>query len=118
MTELVISTEIDGIHCWPDAPDKYKEFKNPHRHLFKIICIISVNWSGSPDRRDKELWELRADVNGLIKKIGIEKGPIIDFGSKSCEGIADNIKMLLAPEYGDDVKVFVGEEYWLGALVS
>ena len=39
MTELVFSFEVDGLHHWPGAPDRYREFGQPHRHLFKIICF-------------------------------------------------------------------------------
>ena len=110
-TSLIVSFEVDGIHFWPNAPDKYKEFGQPHRHLFKFICLLPTSDSIDPARRDVELWELRQDViTSLRSDFGREP---IDFSARSCEGIADYVKM----HWGFS-KVFVGEEWFLGALVS
>jgi hypothetical protein len=116
-TELIVSCEIDGLHHWPDAPEKYKEFRNPHRHLFKLVGFLPMGSSTDPIRREKELWELRSELIEMIYRIwgteGCVKEEMLDFGPMSCEGIADVIK-----EKMNFSKVFVGEEYWLGALVS
>lgn len=114
MTELVISCEIDGIHSWPKAPEKYKEFSRPHRHLFKVICWYPIGDSTDPTRREKELWELREQTINFLYSQGLPvKDNCINFGSMSCEGIAD----LLKEKMGFS-KVFVGEEYWLGAVIT
>jgi len=111
MTELVVSFEVDGLHCWPGAPDKYKEFRQPHRHIFKIICLFPTEDSHDPERRDTELWELRRQaIDSVHTHWGQEP---VNFGGMSCEGIADRLKDLLFAS-----KVFVGEEYYLGAWVS
>jgi hypothetical protein len=125
-TELVISFEIDGLHFWPDAPKQYEEFSKPHRHLFKFICWWSTKDSTDPNRREKELWELRQETILLIHKHWATGYPEhwageptyngfdpVNFKGMSCEGIADKVK-----EFGGFSKVFCGEEYWLGAVVS
>ena len=114
MTQLVISFEIDGIHCWPNAPEQYKEFRQPHRHLFKVVGWYSTGCSSDPTRRDKELFELRQEAINCLKNFGTSQGQEpVDYGQLSCEGIADYLKLKIGFS-----KVFVGEEYWLGALVQ
>ena len=115
-TELVASFEIDGLHHWPEAPSCFSEFRQPHRHLFKFVCFVPTTDPVHGFERSIELWELREGlilrVHGIFGQPGMQLG-VIDFGALSCEGIASKFK--------EDVflsKVFVGEEYWLGALVS
>jgi len=110
-TELVISFEVDGLHSWPDAPDKYKEFRQIHRHLFKVICFLPTVESNDPTRREVELWSLRQNVIQFLKsEFGEEP---INFKTMSCEGISDYLK-----EHWNFSSVFVGEEWFLGAMVS
>ena len=60
--------------------------------------------------REKELWELRQDAIAYVRRIW--GGEPVDFGGRSCEGIADQLLNMLGCS-----RVFVGEEYFLGALV-
>jgi len=114
MTELIISLEIDGIHFWPNAPKQYKEFGQPHRHLFKVVAFYPVVDSKDPARRDKELFELRQETVTCLRNINGTYGKEpIDFGGRSCEGVADYLKK----EMGFS-KVFVGEDVNFGAIVS
>jgi len=73
--------------------------------------------SKDPNRRQKELWELRSEMINMVYATfaseGCSKENMINFGPMSCEGIADVIK-----EGTGASKVFVGEEYWLGAIVG
>jgi len=113
-TELLVSFEVDGLHFWPDAPSEYSEFGQPHRHLFKFICWKKVDVR-SPQDRPIELWELRqnaitAVVNTFHIAMGSDK---CDFQGMSCEGISDWLRVVMSFD-----KVFVGEEFWLGAMVS
>ena len=114
MTELVVSVTIDGLHFWPNAPEQYKEFGQPHRHLFKIICFYPTGDSSDPNRREKELWELRQEtLDFIFNDWEILGSGAVDFGAMSCEGISDRIKDGMGFS-----KVFVGEEFWIGALVT
>lgn len=113
-TELVISFEIDGLHFWPNAPKQYEEFSHPHRHLFKFICWYPQKGNNDPTRREKELWELRqGTISYLNNNCWIKLNDSIDFGSMSCEGIAQTVKQDM-----NFSKVFVGEEWFLGAIVQ
>ena len=114
MTELVISFAVDGLHFWPNAPAKYKEFGQPHRHLFKFVCWYPTKDSNDPNRRERELWELRQEaISSLSPFAGLyPQGGVYDFGAMSCEGCADFLKQAMGFS-----KVFCGEEEWLGAMV-
>lgn len=110
-TELVISFEVDGLHYWPSAPDRYSEFRQPHRHLFRFICWKAVTESRDPVRRDIELWELRRQAITQLHIMFNEEPS--DFGPRSCEGIADYLRDVMGFS-----KVFVGEDEDFGALVT
>ena len=113
MTELIVSFEVDGRHFWPNAPEKYKEFRQPHRHLFKCICTVLVRDSNDPTRRDIELWELRQTAISIINNELPQEHGVVDFKEMSCEGVADLLKNKLGAN-----KVFVGEDVNFGAIVS
>ncbi len=113
MTELVVSFEIDGLHFWPNAPKQYEEFSHPHRHLFKFICWYPQKDSTDPTRREKELWELRQETIAFIDDHFPPENGVVNFSSRSCEGIADLLKETMGFS-----KVFCGEEWFLGAIVS
>lgn len=107
--ELVVSFEIDGLHHWPGAPERFKEFKQLHRHLFKFVCFYPVKEVD----REVELWELRSStISWVYDAFSTCEGGVTDFGSLSCEAIAQQCKRDMGFS-----KVFVGEEYWLGAIV-
>jgi hypothetical protein len=112
MTQLVISFELDGRHRWPDAPPRYYDFANTHRHLFKFICWYEIDKSDSPNRRDKELFELRREaIEALKANFGMTDYPL-EFGGMSVEGIADWLKAKMGFS-----KVFCGESDFFGAIV-
>ena len=111
-TELIVSFTVDGIHFWPDAPEQYKEFGQPHRHPFKFVCWMPVEVLSSADR-PVELWELRQRaITVVVNTFHINMTNVCDFGEMSCEGIAQWLKDVM-PGFS---KVYCGEEYWLGAM--
>lgn len=114
-TELIISFEIEGLHRWPNAPAEYEEFRNLHKHLFKFICWYPVTINPAKNYADRpvELYELRQQTIEQVKLLGTTDGAVTNFGDWSCEGIAQGLMLM-----NSFSKVFVGEEYWLGALVS
>ena len=88
-----IRTEFEGYHFYPGAGDidpRIKFLEYPHRHLFKVEVVMTV------DHQDRELefylckWALEEFI---------ESG---DQNHKSCEMIADDIlENHLIPSYGD-----------------
>lgn len=119
MTELIVGFTIDGYHCWPDSPDKYSEFKQRHRHLFRFICWVPCKVEKESDR-PIELFELRRIALALVTyEIGKKEFEPVDFKDLSCEGMAQKLKKLLDDHYRVRTsKVFVGEDDNFGAMVS
>jgi len=107
---LIISFEVNGVHYWPNAPEEYKEFRMPHRHLFRFVVWVPV--SGS---RSSELFNVRKFLISTVLSLYPDYPSLnggTDFGPSSCEEIATKLKAAVGAS-----KVFVGEEYWLGAEV-
>ena len=50
--------EFEGIHSWPDAPDRVEFLSHPHRHVFTIIAKKKVEHSD----RDTEFICLKHDI--------------------------------------------------------
>lgn len=111
-TELVISFTLEGTHYWPNAPKQYGEFGHVHRHLFKFICWYPETPQSNIDR-PIELWELRQNTILWVTSHWNSRLGVTDFGPMSVEGIAATIK-----EFSLFTRVFVGEEDFLGALIS
>ena len=107
MTELVVSFEIDGVHCWPNAPEKYREFRQPHRHLFKFVCFFPVTIKKESDR-PVELWEFRQNIIEWVTSIYDNPA---QFNDLSCEGLSN----LLLEEFHLS-KCYVFEDFSHGAV--
>lgn len=106
---LVISFELNGIHHWPNPPKGCEEFGEPHRHLFKFIVVCPESKS-----RSLELFAVRKSLMEWVAHLYPESSLLaggIDFGPSSCEDIATKLKETWRVD-----RVFVGEEYFLGAL--
>ena len=87
-TNIIINTQVEGIHNWPGCDIKEVEFlKFPHRHLFHICCKKEVNH----DDRDVEIIELKRKINTFLDEIYGNNDRTLLFGSKSCEMIAKEL---------------------------
>ena len=88
-TNIIINTQVEGIHNWPACDIKEVEFlKYPHRHIFFICCKKEV----THDDRDIEIIRLKRDVNDfLIQIYGSPENNVLILGSKSCEMLAKEL---------------------------
>lgn len=82
--EIITYNNIEGFHCWPDAPKQCEYLSSRHRHIFIIRTWLIVSHN---DR------EIEINIQGLeIKKMLEEKfGSPCEFGQMSCESIAQFI---------------------------
>lgn len=84
MIYVITYNEIEGTHCWSNAPKAIKILRHPHRHVFVIWAKFSVSHS---DR----------DIEIILKQHEIQKwfhdrfGCPADFGEMSCEMIAQEV---------------------------
>jgi hypothetical protein len=91
-TNIIISTQAEGIHYWPECNIKEVEFlRYPHRHIFFITAKKEVSHLD----RDIEIINLKREINAYLNNIYAEpNSSVLIFGSKSCEMIAlDLLKM-------------------------
>jgi hypothetical protein len=113
-----VSAQAEGLHHWPDAPDEEDYLRQPHRHLFAVTVRMQVRHS---DREieinafarwlhDKALPSLAATPPG---------GGPADFGTHSCEQLAEQITSQIRARHGEDrwIEVEVLEDGTLGGGV-
>ncbi|MDG9674805.1 hypothetical protein [Micromonospora sp. DH14] len=114
-----VTTQVEGLHRWPDAgaPDGY--LASSHRHLFVASVEISV------EHGDREL-EINAVARWLTTVLGSfadaparPDGPV-DFGAQSCEHLAERLVAAITERYGTHrrVRCTVTEDGILGGGVQ
>jgi hypothetical protein len=86
---IIIKTQFEGIHSWPDCPIKEVSFlKTPHRHIFYVTLVKEV----SHNERDIEIIQLKRRLDYYISNILLT--PDKELGTLSCESIAENLLLM------------------------
>jgi hypothetical protein len=94
-----ITTQFEGFHCYPDAPEEVKFLRNEHRHLFSVKVWISVKHND----RDIEFFIFKKFINSLIKEN--------NFNYKSCEMISDDLYIKIKEKYPNrEIRIEVSED--------
>ena len=106
-TIVWVTTQFEGFHKWPAAPDEVGFLRLLHRHLFHVKVGVLV---GHNDR-DVEFFMLKRHVNDIIKMMAGD--------NMSCEMMAEFIldKLDLLFNY-DVLYVDVSEDGENGATIS
>jgi hypothetical protein len=88
-TNIIITTQVEGIHSWPECDLKDVEFlKYPHRHIFHIVAKKPVTHLD----RDIEIIMLKRALNDYIKRVYWNNDlDLHDFKNMSCEMIAQDL---------------------------
>ena len=80
ITNVIINTQVEGTHHWPECNIKEVEFlKFPHRHIFHICCKKKVTHSD----RDIEIIKLKREINNYLATFNG------DFKNLSCDMIGE-----------------------------
>ena len=80
---IVIKTQFEAIHCWPECPIEEVSFlKYPHRHIFHV----KVKWKVIHNDRELEFILMKRKVDQFFFGWGGE-----DLGKMSCEDIAEDL---------------------------
>lgn len=108
--EIFTTFDMPGIHHWPNAPDHLHFIRTPHRHDFHFQVGFAVDDSD----RELEFFEVQSRCAGQMMNIYDYNEMVIDFGSDSCEMIAEKLLALL-PEQA--IYVEVSEDGENGARV-
>ena len=98
ITSVVIKTEFEGVHCYPEAPEEVDYLRYRHRHMFKVELEIEV----FHDDRELEFIIVKHRVMEAFEK---------ELHNKSCEMIAKEIQLWakqMFPHKGKPRRVNVG----------
>ena len=113
----VVTTEVAGLHCWPDAGMHAPYLSNKHRHVFKVVVWIE---QAHDDREIEYIWFKDVLDSYYRRKLGDQS--IIDFGHRSCEMLARelvNALRTMEPAWERrSIKVQVMEDGENGALLE
>ena len=77
MKMIFITTEFEGFHKYPNAPEEVSFLRDFHRHIFKVKVSIEV----FHNERDIEFILFKRYINSLISNG--------DMNCLSCEAISD-----------------------------
>ena len=108
-TSIVVRTQFEGFHCWPDAPEEVKFLRFPHRHLFKVACHFTVKHND----RDLEFFIVQKAIKEKINLL-VAKAP----DNASCETMARFLLNSLLEEQYPVFKVTVSEDGENDAVVE
>jgi len=101
---IKVRTNYIGFHHWDEAPDSVSFLRNRHRHNFGIRVLIQVNDAD----RELEFFTVVKEIDNFFKATF----PDQEFGTMSCEQIAEALLCYLLSMYGYDreYKVEVNED--------
>lgn len=104
---IVVRTQFEGIHCYPDAPKDVEFLKHPHRHMFYVEAEIEV----FHDDRELEFILVKRDLDKFLKG---------DLKSASCEMICRTVQQYLKRTYplnGAQVSITGSNERYVNVSV-
>ncbi len=99
--------QIEGFHCYPNAPQFCTYLSDRHRHLFVIECRFRVE----NNNREIEINEQQHRIEEVLHNMF---GNPCEFGDMSCEDIAQ----VLLEQFNEAEDVTVKEDGYGGASLS
>lgn len=97
---IVVKTQYEGIHCWPEAPDEVKFLRSLHRHIFNIEVEVEVH----SDDRDIEFIMLKHTINHWLS-LQFDDDGVWQMGRLSCEQVAEMVIDLVQEKLKDKTRV-------------
>lgn len=100
MTNYIwITTQFEGFHKYPNAPEEVSFLRNEHRHIFHIKVWIEIFHND----RDIEFILFKRFINSIIVSNQLDY--------KSCEMISDEIYYKIIEKYPNrKIKIEVSED--------
>lgn len=59
---VIVRTQFEALHCWPDAPEMVEFLRHPHRHIFYVTVGVMVEHGD----RAVEFFILKRQVESII----------------------------------------------------
>lgn len=93
-TQIITKLQVEGVHNWPDCPiEEVAYLKHPHRHIFHIEARKMVTHAD----RDIEIIQFGHTIRQYLNDcFQCETQNLLDFGSQSCEMIANDLLQTFA----------------------
>lgn len=99
MNYIWITTQFEGFHKYPDAPEEVSFLREIHRHIFHVKVWIEI----FHDDRDIEFILFKRFINSIIKEKNLDY--------KSCEMISDDLYREIADKYPNrKIKIEISED--------
>lgn len=92
MTYIIVRTQSEFIHCWPEAPREVQYLRALHRHMLHIELKLEVHH----DDRELEFIMVKHELSKFLERFLAEAR-----GRTSCEQVAEAIKEWAVDKYGD-----------------
>lgn len=112
---IMITTQAEGLHHWPGAPAGEDYLRQPHRHLFAVTVRMQVRHGDREVEINVLARWLHDQVLPSLAATSPNGGPA-DFGSRSCEQLAEQITEQIRTRHGEDrwIECEVAEDGILG----
>lgn len=108
-SSIFITTEFEGIHCYPAAPEEVAFLRNPHRHMFQVRIDLEVMHND----RDVEFILFRRETDKMIRE------SITNMQHRSCEMICEILLGYVMTHYPErDCTIEVSEDGENGARLE
>jgi hypothetical protein len=91
---ISVAVVVGGIHQWPAAPDHREYLRGRHHHFFRIEATAHVDHANRQIEFHDLQWYVRRAV---IKTSRSTQMGDADFGTRSCEQIAEDLLRDLEP---------------------
>ena len=116
MKKIVFCTlRVVGFHSWPNAPEEYAYLRASHRHEFHVRVEVPVQHN----ERDVEFIALKCQTYHLLSSLGsASRYGGRDFGARSCETLAEQLRVLLQGHGIEASRIEVSEDGENGAVLE
>lgn len=98
---ITVTTQAEGLHHWPGAPEAESYLRQPHRHLFTITIRMQVRHGDREIEINAFARWLHDQVLPSLASASHDGGPA-DFGTRSCEQLAEQITGQIRTRHGED----------------
>lgn len=89
MTTVWITFQVEGFHCYPNAPEQVAYLRDRHRHIFHYRVEMEVGHN----EREVEFHMLKTYCQNLFKD------QVLEAEGKSCETLATELLAMLKGLY-------------------
>lgn len=105
MTSIFVSTQFEGMHCYPNAPQEVAFLVNMHRHMFHVTLQLEV----FHNERELEFFLVKRALDAFIKKMTESRFTSDITLAASCETMAEDIMNWVLRTYALEI-VLYGED--------